>query len=410
MKLGAVFEMESRLLPIIAGMECQGFAVDVALMRRIKETADRNAGALVASLRKGFAAEGLNPASPQELLEAFKKDGFELEDTAEETLCALGDPRAETILRWRAEAKLSSNIETLLKAQHQARIYATFNPLGTVTGRFSSQRPNLQNVTRGPLRSCFIPSAPDRRLIVADYSQIELRVAALIAKETIMIDAFKTKADLHKITAAAVLRKPIGEVTKADRQMAKAVSFGFLYGQSAKGFVAYARTTYGLSLSLEDAERFRENFFFNYPAFRRWHIACKRKAVNSGNGSARTVFGRLLLARKDDAWARFNMFTEYVVSGSCADLIKTAMIKIAAVIPSDVHLVATIHDELVYDAPADTAKQDLQRDPPGHGGRLHRDVRRCCSGRSRSEGARQLGREMKKRKGKQCRHSAHLTQ
>ena len=192
---------------------------------------------------------------------------------------------------------------------------------------------------------------------MADYSQIELRVAALLAKETVMIGAFKTKADLHKMTAAAVLRKTFQGVTKADRQTAKAVSFGFLYGQSAKGFVAYARTTYGLSIRLEEAERFRENFFSTYPAFRRWHIECKRKSANPGNDSARTVFGRLLLAKKDDDWARFNMFTEYVVSGSCADLIKMAMIKVASVMPADVHLVATVHDELVYDAPADMAKQ-----------------------------------------------------
>ena len=371
MKLGAVFEMESRLLPIIAGMETFGFAVDAAAMRRLKETADRNAGVLAASLRKDFTAEGLNPGSPQELVEAFKKAGIALADTAEETLCGLEDPRAKAILRWRAENKLSTNVKALLAAEHQGRIYARFDPLGTVTGRFSSQHPNLQNVTRGPLRSCFIPSAPDRRLIVADYSQIELRVAALIAKEATMIGAFKTNTDLHKITAAAVLRKPVEEVTKEDRQMAKAVSFGFLYGQSAKGFVAYARATYGLNLSIGEAERFRENFFSTYPALRTWHTTCKRKAANAGNDSARTVFGRLLLAKKDEDWGRFNLFTEYVVSGSCADLIKMAMVKIAAVIPAGVHLVATVHDELVFDAPTEMAKQYLQHGPPGHGGHLH---------------------------------------
>ena len=137
----------------------------------------------------------------------------------------------------------------------------------------------------------------------------------------------------------------------------KSTNFGFLYGQSAKGFAAYAKTNYGLSLSIEDAERFRENFFCTYPALRRWHVECKRKSVNSGNDSARTVMGRLLLARKDDSWARFNMFTEYVVSGSCADLIKAAMVKVSSVMPPDVHLVATVHDELVLDAPADMAKQ-----------------------------------------------------
>jgi DNA polymerase I-like protein with 3'-5' exonuclease and polymerase domains len=118
-----------------------------------------------------------------------------------------------------------------------------------------------------------------------------------------------------------------------------------------------ARTTYGLNLSLEDAERFRENFFSTHYGFRRWHIECRRKSVSPWNDSARTVFGRLLVAKKDDAWARFNLHTEYVVSGSCADLIKVAMIKVSSVMPSDVHLIATVHDELIYDVPVDMAEQ-----------------------------------------------------
>jgi DNA polymerase-1 len=116
--------------------------------------------------------------------------------TPARTLAALDDPRGGQILARRAEAKLASNIQTLLDAVHESRIHAIFNPLGTVTGRFSSKEPNMQNIDRGPLRSCFIPSAPDRSLIVADYSQIELRVVALIAKETVMIDAFRRGEDL----------------------------------------------------------------------------------------------------------------------------------------------------------------------------------------------------------------------
>ena len=321
MKLNAVFEMESRLLPIIAGMETRGFAVDVALMRRLKETADRNAVNLADSLREGFAAQALNPASTEELLEAFKKDGIELDDTSEETLCALEDPRAKTILLWRAETKLSSNVKTLLDAEHQGRIHATFNPTGTVTGRFSSRHPNLQNVTKGPLRSAFIPSGPDRRLVVADYSQIELRVAALIAKESAMISAFRRREDLHRQIAAINLGRLLRKSPARNGQPSeKATNFGFLYGQGVEGFRRYAKTTYGLNLSIEEAERFRENFFSTHSGLRRWHTECKRKSVNVGNDSARTVMGRLLLARRDETWARFNLFTEYVVSGSCADL------------------------------------------------------------------------------------------
>jgi DNA polymerase-1 len=105
-----------------------------------------------------------------------------------------------------------------------------------------------------------------------------------------MIDAFKRRVDLHKMTAAAILRKPLGKVTTSDRQTAKAIAFGFLYGQSAKGFTAYARTTYGLILELEAAERFRANFFATYPALRRWHSECRRRAGNPENNCARTIF------------------------------------------------------------------------------------------------------------------------
>jgi DNA polymerase I-like protein with 3'-5' exonuclease and polymerase domains len=356
-KLLGVFELETALLPIIAAMEIHGFPVDTDRMLELRARAGANAAVLASELRNAFNDQKLNPASPQELTNAFKSEGVELADTKEETLCALEDPRAKKILSWRAETKLSSGIKTLLDAEHGGRIRAVFNPLGTVTGRFSSRHPNLQNITRGELRSCFIPSGPHRRLIIADYSQIELRVAALLARETIMIDAFKRREDLHTAIAAINLRKDRKAVTKEERSAGKAVNFGFLYGQSAKGFQIYARTSYGLTITQNQAERFRDNFFARYPAIHRWHTECRRKAQSPENNSARTILGRLLLAQKDDPWARFNLHTEYIVSGSCADLIKLSMVKLNSLLPADVLLVATVHDELVLDAPADAAEQ-----------------------------------------------------
>jgi len=215
---------------------------------------------------------------------------------------------------------------------------------------------NLQQVTRGPLRACFVPSGPDHRLIVADYSQMELRVAALVAGETVMIDALRHGVDLHRTTAALALGKPLSEVTGADRQIAKSANFGLLYGMSAAGFALYARTAYGVSLSRNEAEDLRDRFFRAYPGLRRWHIACHRKSESRSNNNTRTIFGRLLVAQKDDHWARFNMLTEYVVSGSCADLLKVAMVRIDSAMPEDVPMVATVHDELVFDTPIETAE------------------------------------------------------
>ena len=215
---------------------------------------------------------------------------------------------------------------------------------------------NLQQVTRGPLRACFVPSGPDHRLIVADYSQMELRVAALVAGETVMIDALRHGVDLHRTTAALALGKPLSEVTGADRQIAKSANFELLYGMSAAGFALYARMAYGVSLTKNEAEDLRDSFFRAYPGLRRWHNACHRKSECRSNNNARTILGRLLIAQKDDHWARFNMFTEYVVSGSCADLLKVAMVRIDSAMPEDVPIVATVHDELVFDTPIETAE------------------------------------------------------
>jgi DNA polymerase-1 len=217
--------------------------------------------------------------------------------------------------------------------------------------------PNLQNITRGPLRSCFIASGPERALIIADYSQIELRVAALVAAELVMVEAFKRKEDLHYKIASVNLRKPIAEVTREERNtVGKSTNFGFIYGQGAEGFMVYGRTEYGLVIELEQAILFRNNFFETYPALYAWHEDCWRKAKNR-MAEARTIYGRLLRAQADTTWARFNLWTEYVVSGSCADLLKAAMVRIASILPSDIQLVATVHDELIYDAPLGKAEQ-----------------------------------------------------
>jgi DNA polymerase I len=189
---------------------------------------------------------------------------------------------------------------------------------------------------------------------VADYSQIELRVAALVAGETIMIEAFRRGDDLHTAIVALTLTKDPKDVTKVERTTGKAINFGFLYGQQPKGFAVYARTTYGLNLTLDEAERFRRIFFSTYPALKRWHQQCFDKAESPANDSARTIFGRLLKAQSNDSWGRFNLLTAHRVSGSCADLLKLAMVKIAAVTPVDCHMIATVHDELVFDPPVET--------------------------------------------------------
>ena len=136
----------------------------------------------------------------------------------------------------------------------------------------SCSSPNVQNIPNksrlGKLRECII--APQgHRLVKADYSQIELRIVAKIAGEEKMLEAYRNGEDLHARTARSITGHE--KVTKEDRQLAKAVNFGTLYGQGAKGLKEYARNSYGVKMSLEEAMAYRERWFETYPAIRTWH-------------------------------------------------------------------------------------------------------------------------------------------
>src|SRR5262249_46125650 len=153
--------------------------------------------------------------------------------------------------------------------------------------------PNLQQVPKkgaGHVRAIFVPGGRDRRLIVADYSQIELRVAALVAGESVMIEAFRERIDLHSKIGAASIRIPIAQVTAEQRDIGKTINFGFLYGRSAEGYRRGVRKDYGLVLTPEQARDYRDSFFVTYPAIAAWHEECRRKAKDPANNRARTMF------------------------------------------------------------------------------------------------------------------------
>jgi DNA polymerase-1 len=200
-------------------------------------------------------------------------------------------------------------------------------------------RVNLQNLPRDPrYRKCFA-APPGRVLVKADYSQIELRLAARIANEPRMRAAYERGEDLHALTAKAILGK--ADVTKADRQLAKAVNFGLLYGMGAKGFRVYARSNYVLALTAAEAEAYREKFFAIYPALRKWHQRQPDGAIET-----RTVLGRRRV--------KVEKFTENLntpVQGSGADGLKAALGLLwerRDEVPSAVP-VLVVHDEIVVE-------------------------------------------------------------
>jgi DNA polymerase-1 len=185
-------------------------------------------------------------------------------------------------------------------------------------------------------------------LVKCDYSQLQLRIAAKVAGEKAMLDAYARGEDLHTRTARQITGKE--QLSKGDRQLAKAVNFGLLFGLGAKGLRGYARGNYGLDLSLDDAQRYRAAFFTAYPGLERWH----RRAGNSRARECRTLAGRRrLLDEKTPYTHRLNT----PVQGTEADGAKRAMALLwerRQQVPG-ARLVLFCHDELVVEADADQA-------------------------------------------------------
>jgi len=207
-------------------------------------------------------------------------------------------------------------------------------------------KPNLQNLPRDlRYRRCFV-AQPGHVLVKADYSQIELRIAAKVAGEERMIDAYRAGQDLHTLTASQILGK--ADVTKAARQLAKAVNFGLLYGMGARGFRVYARSHYGVELSERQAEDYRAAFFRTYPALRRWHQSVGR----SGDAPIET---RTLAGRRCANVRRFNEKLNLPVQGTGADGLKAALglLRERRRACPGAAPVLVVHDEIVVECEAD---------------------------------------------------------
>jgi DNA polymerase-1 len=350
--LRRVLDLELELLPVVVDMEFRGIQVNREGLLAIKKEAEDEAKSRKYDIRQLLADPEFNPSSPVQVLEALRIRGNKIADTKEETLVVCRDELAKLVLEFRGAEKRATQATTLLEAvAADGRIHAAFNPLGTETGRFSSSKPNLQNVGRGSLRQCFV-AAPGNRLVVADYSQIELRVAAAISGEQRMLEAYNQGADLHKQTASLVTQKPMEQISKQDRQLAKAVNFGLLYGQSARGLVLYARKSYGVELSEAEATKFHSLFFTNYRSLAVWHQEAWNQAWKKAV-EVRTVLDRrrLLPTGATENWNRFTSLVNAPVQGSCADALKMAMVDLAKRLPEGAGIVSTVHDELIVEAP-----------------------------------------------------------
>ncbi|HAT72421.1 MAG TPA: DNA polymerase I [Elusimicrobia bacterium] len=367
---GVYNELELPLLPAVYAMEIHGTAADTALLGELSSRFEKKLLELQAESERLTGAQ-VNLNSPKQvaflLFEKLnlglgeaqkkqfkKKDGY---STGEEVLQYLkaAHPVVPLLLEYREISKLKSSfVDSLLAAAGpDGRLHTTFDQLGTATGRFSSARPNLQNIPARSeagllVRKCFV-AREGFTLLSADYSQIDLRVLAHLSGDGNLTAAFRNGEDIHLRTASEVFNCAPQLVTPEMRRAAKAINFGIVYGQTPQGL------SRELGISRAEAARYIEHYFRACPGVKAWSERTTEEAKRTG--MVATFTGRRrLLPELTASNPHLRSFAERAavntpVQGGSADIIKKAMVTLFAALKGseDIFMLLQVHDELVFE-------------------------------------------------------------
>ncbi len=363
-----VYERVDRpLVPVIAAMEREGVKVDREHLARLSSEFAHQMGALEVELHD-MAGQPFAIGSPQQLgailfdkmgLKGGRKGktGAYSTDAAElEKLAGQGVPIAQKVLDWRQVAKLKSTYTDALQQQinpETGRVHTSYSLIGAQTGRLSSNDPNLQNIpirteNGRRIREAFV-AEPGNVLLSADYSQIELRLAAFMADVPALKAAFANGDDIHSLTAMELF----GEVNRDTRGRAKTINFSILYGISRWGLAGRMGTT------ADEAQALIDRYFERFPGINRY-IAETLEHVRE-TGFTQTLFGRkvhftrIKSANQAERQGSERAAINAPIQGTCADIIKRAMVRMLPALAEaglpNVRMLLQVHDELVFELP-----------------------------------------------------------
>lgn len=362
-------EIEIPLIKVLAAMEAEGIRLDVTALKEISEGLEKDIYVMESEIQQ-LAGVPFNVSSPKQVGEVLfetlqitekpKKTKTGQYATGEDVLSKLTGkhPIVGKILDYRELVKLKNTyVDTLpeLINPRTGRIHTSYNQVVAVTGRLSSDNPNLQNIPirteRGrEIRKAFIPRNRDHVLLSADYSQIELRIIAELSGDAGMIEAFASGQDIHAATASKVYNVPLEEVTSDMRRNAKMVNFGIIYGISAFGL------SERLNIPRKEAAAIIDSYFEKYPRIK----AYMDESINNARevGYVETIMGRRRYLRDINSsnhtvrgYAERNAINA-PIQGSAADMIKIAMINIHNDFKEKnikSKMLLQVHDELVFD-------------------------------------------------------------
>jgi DNA polymerase-1 len=370
-RVNSVYEtLERPLVPVLARMERRGISIDRKVLSQLSNEFGQRAVALEGEIQ-ALAGEPLNPGSPKQLGDilfgkfslpggtktktgAWSTGARVLDDLAEQ-----GHPLPRKILDWRQVSKLKSTYTDALPGYVDARthrVHTSYALAATPTGRLSSSEPNLQNIPirteeGRKIRRAFI-AADGRKLVSADYSQIELRLLAEIADIEQLKKAFREGLDIHAMTASEMFGVPVKGMPGEVRRRAKAINFGIIYGISAFGLANQ------LGIEREEAGAYIKKYFERFPGIRDYME--ETKAFAKKNGYVLTLFGRKChypdIANSNPSIRAFNerAAINARLQGTAADIIRRAMVRMEAALAKEklsAQMLLQVHDELVFEVP-----------------------------------------------------------
>jgi DNA polymerase-1 len=372
--LEKVFEIEMSCIPATVWLELSGLPLDMEGLNRVKgETKQKieDSKLKVKTFLKEsgyknldlFGLPAVNLDSPIQLLAAMKVIGLKINSTGDEVLSGIVHPIGKAIKEYRKQQKLLTGF--ILKYPGHlnkvtGRIQPSFNQCGTNTGRFTSSKPNMQQVPHDKSIRALFKAGKGKKIVTADYSQIELRIIAEVSQEPKFLEIYKNNRDLHRLTASLVLNKPESEITKDERQQAKAINFGFAYGLGALSFKEKTKNDYDIDISIEQAQEFRDTFFKNYPVLAIYLQTAAGTAAQLQQ--IRNRSGRIV--RFDpglEDWQYENMGRNTPIQSLSADITKTAMGRLYHKLkPFNAKLINAVHDELVFEVQEDRVTEAAQ--------------------------------------------------
>lgn len=371
-------EIEMPLVKVLAEMEMEGIALDIEFLNQMSGELSVRLSAIETQIFDSVGVE-FNLNSPQQLSEALfdrlklvppdrtQRTSTGFYSTAAGTLEAMkGDhPVVDWVLEYRELSKLKNTYVDALPQQVNpitGRVHTSYNQSGSVTGRIASSDPNLQNI---PIRTelgrrvrhAFIAN-PGNVLLAVDYSQVELRIVAHMSNDETMLAAFREGQDIHAATAAAIYNIPIDQITKEQRDRAKGVNFGLIYGMSAFGLSRYTDTT------LAEAENFVVTYFEQFPGVKNYLDGMKTLAADQGY--VETLLGRRRyfpgLKTQSNHNIRSREEREAInapIQGTAADIMKIAMLRVSEGLKQadlSAKMLLQVHDELVLECPLEELK------------------------------------------------------